>query len=127
MPVSQVVVTTPVPEIIFTDSSMGAVVDAVKSSSGTIYYVTVDNTLNTLTPAYVKLFYALAGSVVLGTTVSNEIFFVAPGAKETRKFLTGTVLGKAFPTALSAACVLGSASSNVTPPINPVTVVISYT
>jgi hypothetical protein len=126
MPVSQVVITTPIPENVFTDPSIGTIVDSVKTSNGTVYYITVDNSLNLLVPSYVKLFFAIPANVTVGVTVPNEILFISAGSKETRKYMTGVNFGKVFPVALSAICVTGSISSSTTPPTNPVSIRISY-
>jgi hypothetical protein len=126
MPVSQVTITTPVPEVIFTESSLGAVVDSVTTSNGILYYIFVDNSLNLLVPSYVKLYFDIPSNITVGATLPNDILFVAPGAKETRKYLTEAAFGKIFPTALSVACVVSPGAAGTTSPTNPVYVKISY-
>jgi hypothetical protein len=126
MAVSQVVITSPAPEVIFTDNAMGAIVDTVKTSNGIVYYVTVDNSLNTLVPSYVKLYFALAANVTIGSTVPNDVIYVAARAKETRRYLTGAAFGRTFPVALSALCVTTGGTFGSISPTNPVQVTISY-
>lgn len=123
---TQVNFATPAGIIAFTDSAMGAAVDAVKASSATVYSVLIDNTLNGGAASYVKLFNLASGGVVVGTTAPDEVIFVPGGAKITHLLFTGATPGKVFATALSAICVTTGGTGGVTGPVSSVPVTINY-
>ncbi len=125
MSITQIQVTSPANEIIFTDTAMGATIDAVKASSATVYYVQVDNSLNGAA-SYVKLYNVASGSVVVGTTVPDQVIFVPGNARVTEVYTTVAAPGKAFGTALSAACVTAGGTAGVTGPSSAVVVTIVY-
>ena|ERR1700687_4482510 len=125
MAISQVNVGSPTNEIIFQDTAMGNVVDAIKASSARLYSVIIDNTLNA-SASYVKLFNLGSGSVVVGTTAPDEIIFVPGLALVTVTYFTGAAQGKVFATALSAFCVTTGGTAGSTSPSSSVIVSISY-
>lgn len=126
MAISQVNVSTPSNEIVFTDSAMGATVDGIKASSTIVNYVIVDNSANGGSPSYVKLYNLASGSVVVGTTAPDDIIYVTAGKVVTMNYYTGALIGKFFGTALSAACVTTGGTAGVTSPAGSVIVTISY-
>lgn len=126
MAISQVTVGSPSNEIIFNDTAMGNVVDAIKASSAKLYSITIDNTANAGAASYVKLWNLAGGSVVIGTTAPDEVIFVPQGVIKTVSFFTGAAPGVTYPTALSAACVTTGGTAGVTAPVSPVVVSINY-
>ena len=105
---------------------MGSTVDAVKASSTLVYSVLIDNSANTGAASYVKLYNLASGSVVVGTTVPDEVIYVPASAVLTQFFFTGSLAGKTFGTALSAACVTAGGTAGVTSPLSSVKVSINY-
>jgi hypothetical protein len=126
MAITQVNVSTPANEIVFTDTAMGAAADAIKASSAVLNYVIVDNSANGGAASYVKLYNLAAGSVVVGTTVPDEVIYVPAGAIITQAYFTKAVLGKTFGTALAAACLTTGGTAGATPPVSSVIVTVSY-
>jgi len=126
MAITQVEVATPAGLFIFTDTAMGAAADAIKASSAVMNYVTVDNSANGGAASYVKLYNLAAGSVVIGTTVPDEVIYVPGGAVISQVYFTKSVLGKTFGTALSAACLTTGGTAGATPPVSAVIVTVSY-
>lgn len=126
MAITQVNVSTPTGEFIFTDTAMGAGVDAIKASSALVNYVIVDNSANVGAASYVKLYNLAAGSVVVGTTVPDEVIYVPAGKVITVPYFTGAALGKTFGSALSAACLTTGGTAGTTPPVSSVIVTVSY-
>lgn len=126
MAITQVQVPTPAGLTIFTDTAMGAAADAVKSSSAILNWAIIDNSANGGAASYVKLFNLAAGSVVLGTTVPDEVIYVPGGAVIPVVYFTKSALGKTFNTALSAACVTTGGTVGTTPPVSAVIVTLSY-
>jgi hypothetical protein len=126
MAITQVVVQTPANEIIFNDSAMGNVTDGIKSSSALVYYLLVDNTANAGAATYVKLYNLASGSVVVGTTVPDEVIYVPGGRKITHLLFDGSTLGKTFNTALSAVAVTTGGTAGSTAPVSSVPVTVSY-
>lgn len=127
MAITQVNVSTPSNEIIFTDTQMGASADAIKASSALVNYVIVDNSANGGAPSYVKLYNLAAGSVIVGTTAPDEVIYVPAGKVITVPYFTASALGKTFGTALSAACLTTGGTAGTTPPVSAVIVTVSYT
>lgn len=118
MSISQIVTATPSGESLFTDTSIGNTVDAIKASSATLLYLTVDNTAN-VQSSYLKLFNLSSGSVTVGTTSPDDVVFVAGGAIVTLVYQTKANPGKLFGTALSACCVTtGGTAGNSSPSSN---------
>ena len=125
MAISTVNVSSPAAELIFQDTAMGAVVDGIKSSSALVYSVTIDNTANS-SASYVKLYNLASGSVVVGTTVPDEVFLAPANVLVTALFKTAAAGGKTFGTALSAACLTTGGTAGVTAPTNPTIVSVNY-
>jgi hypothetical protein len=126
MAITQVPVASPAGMFVFTDTAIGAVADAIKASSALLNYVTIDNSANAGAASYVKLYNLAAGSVVVGTTSPDEVIYVPQGIKITHVFYTGSVLGKTFGTALSAACVTTGGTAGATPPVSSVVLTANY-
>jgi hypothetical protein len=125
MPITQVNVSTPAVEILFTDTAMGNAIDAVKASSTVVYSVIVDNSANGAA-SYVKLFNVASGSVSVGVTAPDEIIYVPGSSIVTHVFYTKAASGKTFGTALSAFCVTTGGTAGSTSPSSSVVVTISY-
>lgn len=105
---------------------MGASADAIKGSSAKVYWITIDNTANSVSASYVKLYNLAAGSVTVGTTVPDEIIYVPADVVITHVFSTGANPGKTFPIALAACCVTAGGTAGVTPPVGGVIVSVCY-
>jgi len=127
MAVTQITVASPAGQVQFTDTAMGATVDAVKASSTLVYSVVIDNSANGGAASYVKLYNLASGSVTVGTTVPDEVIFVPGGAVITVPYFTSATPGKTFATALTAACVTTGGTAGTTPPVSSVKVTINYT
>lgn len=126
MAITQVNIGTPSNITVFSDSAMGAGVDAVKASSAVVYSVLIDNTLNGGAACYVKLFNLASGSVVVGTTAPDEVIYVPAGQKVTHLLYTGANPGKTFGAALSAICVTTGGTGGSVAPASNVSVTINY-
>lgn len=127
MAITQVNVSSPSTEIIYTDTAMGSTADGVKSSSAVVYSVSIDNSLNSGAASYVKLFNLASGSVTVGTTVPDEVIYAPQGSITVISFKTSAAPGKTFGTALSACCVTTGGTAGSTPPGSSVVVSINYT
>jgi hypothetical protein len=125
MAITQITIQSPVNEILFTDTAMGNIVDAVKGSSAKVFSVFVDNSLNGAA-SYVKLFNAAGGGVTLGTTVPDEVLYIPANAIIPIFFFTSANPGKTFASALSAACVTTGGTAGTTSPTSSVVVTINY-
>jgi hypothetical protein len=126
MAITQVNVSTPANEILFTDTAMGAVADAIKASSAVVNYLIIDNSANAAAASYVKLYNLAAGSVIVGTTSPDEVIYVPAAAVITQAYFTKAVLGKTFGTALAAACVTTGGTAGTSAPVSSVIVTVSY-
>jgi hypothetical protein len=104
---------------------MGSTADAVKGSAATLYYIFIDNTLNSGAATYVRLWNTAAGSVTVGTTVPDMVLYVPGGDTLTYIPYQNASPGMSFSTALSAAAVTtGGTAGNSAPSSNvPVTIV----
>lgn len=125
MAITQVNVSSPAVEIIFTDTALGATADAIKASSALVYNVQADNTLNGAV-SYVKLYNVASGSVTVGTTAPDQILMVPANKVVTYVFSTAAAPGMTFGTALTAACVTTGGTAGVTGPSSNVIVSITY-
>jgi hypothetical protein len=125
MAITQVNVSTPAVEIIYTDTAIGNALDAIKASSAKLYYVIVDNSAN-VAATYVKLFNVASGSVTLGTTAPDEVIYVPASSVITHMLFTGAAPGKTFGTALTAAAVTTGGTAGTTPPSSSVIFTASY-
>ena len=126
MAITQVNVSSPSNEIIFTDTQMGNTVDAVKASSAKVYSITIDNSANGGAASYVKIYNLASGSVVVGTTAPDEIIYVPAGQIITVPYFTSSAPGKTFGTALSLICVTTGGTAGSTSPSSPVVVSVNY-
>lgn len=126
MAITQVPAASPAGLFIFTDTVIGAAADAIKASSALLNFITVDNSANGGAASYVKLYNLAAGSVVIGTTVPDEVIYVPAGSKIEHIFYTGSLLGKTFGTALSAACLTTGGTAGATPPVSAVVFTANY-
>src|ERR1700674_5054060 len=139
---------SPQPLVLFQNTAMSAIVDVVKASPGTLFWIQIDNSLNT-TPVFLQLFDNASPTV--GVTAADEVIWGAPGAvtavprtivDRTRttitlvgiydyipvpgssitvvSYLMGANPGKVFSTAITAAVVVDLAGA--VSPTNPVSV-----
>jgi len=125
MAITQVNISSPSNEIIYTSTVMGNTVEAIKASSAKVYAVTVDNSSNG-SATYVKIWNIAAGSVVLGTTAPDEIIYAPASVITTHTFFTGSAPGKTFGTALSAAAVTAGGTAGSTSPSSSTVVSVNY-
>jgi hypothetical protein len=126
MAITQIQVQTPANEFLFTDTAMGNSADAIKASSALVYYLFIDNSANAGAPTYVKLYNLASGSVVVGTTVPDEVIYVPAAVKITHILWTGSLPGKTFNVALSAVAVTTGGTAGTTSPVSSVPVTVSY-
>ena len=108
--------------IIVSDSSANATVQTnVTGAASTVYSVEIDNTANTGTTVYFKLFDNAAPQ--LATTAANFVLPVQGG----KKLVYVANDGLTFANAVSYACVTGAATGNTTAPSSavPVTIIAS--
>jgi hypothetical protein len=110
----------------YTDSLIGSTIDGIKASSAVLYSVLIDNSANVGAASYVKIWNLASGSVVLGTTAPDEVIYVPAGIVVTHFLYTGAVPGKAFNTALSAACVTTGGTGGVTGPSSAVKATFNF-
>jgi hypothetical protein len=126
MAISTINISSPANEIVYSSSAMGGTVEGIKASSATVFSLIVDNTGNGAAATYVKLWNAVNGSVVIGTTSPDEVVYVPAASVVTHVMYTAAATGKVFGTALSAAAVTAGGTAGVTAPSNPVRVTINY-
>ena len=125
MAITQVNVSTPVNQIIFTDTALAATVDAVKASSAVVSSISVNNSANAAA-SYVKIWNVAQGSVVLGTTAPDKIIWIPASSIVTENFFTAGAPGLTFGTALSIACVTTGGTAGTSPPVSSVSCSVSY-
>ena len=124
--ISNVNVSSPAGQLIFTDTAIGNSPDGIKSSSALLYYIRIDNSANSGAASYVKLYNLASGSVTVGTTVPDEVIYVPAGVVITHVPYTGATPGKTFGTALSAACVTVGGTAGATSPSSSVIASFSF-
>lgn len=107
---------------LFEETALGATIVAVKASSATVKYVTIDNTANA-SASYLKLYNVASGSVTVGTTAPDAILLAAASTKVQFPIPDGWVFG----TALSVACLTAGGTAGTTAPTSSVIVRIAYT
>lgn len=95
---------------------------AVKTSSATVYFVTLDNSQNLGTNAVLKLYDAALGSVTVGTTAPTLVLTAHPGEIAEKHDDQGI----AFGTAITAACVQEGGDGGTTNPPKSVTAEILH-
>jgi len=125
MAISSVNVSSPANEIVYSSSSMQATAEGIKASSAKVYSVIIDNTLN-VAATYVRLWNLASGSVVVGTTVPDEVIYAPPSVITTQVLFTGATAGKTFGTALTAAAVTVGGTVGNSNPSSAVAVSVSY-
>ena len=125
MAITQVNVSTPAVEIIFTDTVIGNAADAIKASSAKILYIIADNSQN-VAASYLKIWNTAAGSVTVGTTAPDLVIFLPASSVVTIPFFTGAAQGLTLTTALSAACVTTGGTAGTVSPSSAVVLTISY-
>jgi hypothetical protein len=70
--VTQIDIATPAPQLLFNDSAMSAIPDAVKTSGGILYFLILDNSANNV-PVFLQIWDLAVGSVVVGSTGAYEV------------------------------------------------------
>lgn len=125
MAVTQVTVASPAAEVIYTNTALANAASAVKSSSTLLLYAIIDNTANGAA-SYVKLYNVASGSVTVGTTAPDEIFYVPAGVVKTYLFYTGAAQGATYGTALTACCVTAGGTAGTVSPSSSVVASFGY-
>src|SRR2546427_11277249 len=93
------------------ETALGATVEQIKASGGTLYLFECDNTANAAR-TYLKMWYAASGSVTVGTTVPDMVYPIEAGAK----LDIIPVAGGAFTTALTVAALTAGGTGGTTAP-----------
>lgn len=106
----------------FKETDLNATKAAVKASSGTLYGVIIDNTANSASAEFVKLWDVASGGVTVGTTAPDWCFKIPAAVKHAILFTEGV----AFGTALTAACVTTAGIAGTTNPTADVAVTIIF-
>src|ERR1700686_5243399 len=101
MGITQLEVKSPLKQVFYFDSAIGAVTDGIKSSPGTLYSVAVDNSGNS-SATFVKLYDLNSAAVTVGTTSPDWCLRCLPNVASVFYFSTGTIYGVPFSVALSA-------------------------
>jgi hypothetical protein len=120
MAITQLALGFPAGTNLFQETVIGATVDTVKNSGGTLFFIQIDNTANAAI-SYLKLFNTNA-AVTLGTTVPDDVILV-PASIKLPLYYVG---GKGFLSGLQAACVTTGGTGGVTPPGSSVVLIIIY-
>jgi hypothetical protein len=123
--ITQINVSSPANEILFTDTAIGNAVDSIKASSARVFWITVDNSANAAA-SYLKLWNATSGSITVGTTAPDFIAYVPGLSIVTLNFGTSAAPGLVFGTALSATCLTAAGTAGTVSPSSAVTCTISY-
>jgi hypothetical protein len=124
MAITQVNISSPSGETIYTDSNIGSTVDAIKATSASLLWVIVDNSANAAT-TYIRVWNTASGSVVNGTTPPDLILPIFANKIEVFTFGTAAAPGVTFGTALSAAASTTPATGT-TGPSSSVTAQFAY-
>lgn len=125
MAITQINVSSPSNEILFTDTAIGSALDSIKASSARVFWIALDNSANS-GASYLKLFNVASGGVTLGTTAPDEIIYVPGLSIVIVNYGTSAAPGKIFGTALTAACVTTAGTAGTTPPSSAVICTVSY-
>lgn len=125
MSITQINVSSPSNEILFTDTAITNANDAVKASSAKVFWITLDNSANA-SSSYLKLYNVASGSVTIGTTAPDEIIYVPGLSIVTVNYGTSAAPGKTFGTALTACCVTTGGTAGASAPSSNVVCTISY-
>ena len=122
MAITQVGLGFPSGALIYQNTDLAEVKDAIKASSAVLYLIEIDNSLNAAEAEYLKLYNAASGGVTVGTTAPDMVIYIPAAAKFTIAFPAGITFG----TALTAACVTGAGTAGTTGPTSNVTVRLVY-
>jgi hypothetical protein len=125
MAITQVNVSTPTNEILFTETNLGNIVDAVKATSTKVYWIQIDNSAN-VAASYFKAWNATSGSITVGTTVPDLVILVPASSIISFPFFTAAVPGVTFATAFSIACLTTGGTAGTTSPASAVSCTVSY-
>ena len=123
--ITQINVSSPSNEILYTDTAIGNATDPIKGSSARVFWLTVDNSANAAA-SYVKLYNVASGSVTVGTTAPDEIIYVPGLSIVTVNYGTSAAPGKVFGTALTAVCVTTAGTAGTVSPSSNVVLTVSY-
>lgn len=104
-----------------TETDAAAAAIAVKASSGTLYTVEIDNTLNTIN-SFVKIYNIASGSTTVGTSGPDVILKAPASTKLTYHFSQGIV----FSTAITLACLNQGGTAGTNGPASDVAVKLVY-
>jgi hypothetical protein len=121
MAVSQTSLADVSSSIVFTDTDSVSTPTAVKASSGTMYAIDIDNTLNAAV-SYVKLYNVASGSVTAGTTAPDMILLGPVSARINYPIPQGLTFG----TAITVRTVTAGGTAGTTDPTSDVTIRIVY-
>lgn len=104
------------------DSALAATDQTVDASGSAryIFQVEVDNTANTSTAAYVKVYNSVTSSVTVGTTAPDSIFFAPAGAKICYTITEGIKMGGSGSTGIVWACVTSAGTAGTSAPSSSV-------
>jgi hypothetical protein len=116
----------PAGSTIWKETAIGATVLIVKSTTGTLFAIDVENTGAMATVNYLKLF-DLATAVTLGTTAPDDVFKI-PAATRLHLHLeaAGSKVGRTFTNGLQVACVTTGGTGGVTAPTTSVILHLIY-
>jgi hypothetical protein len=122
MAISQVDYDAPSGLIRYKNTASNNTKSGVKSSSGNLYALIVDNTLNAAV-SYVKLWDLASGSVTVGTTAPDFIFYI-PASTKLTIILPETI---ALANGLTESTVTTAGTAGTTSPSSNVALTILYT
>jgi hypothetical protein len=106
---------------VFSETALSNVVKQVKATGATVRGLELVNTGNE--DVYVKGYFAVPGSVTLGTTAPDFIWMI-PALKTRRVLLS---VGGVYPTALSIVATTTKGTAGTTAPAVPVSTKVIYT
>jgi hypothetical protein len=106
---------------LFTETAIGNTALAVKASSTTVYCFDIDNSANG-SASYLKVYNVASGSVTVGTTAPDTIFYV-PASTRLNIIITA---GQVYGTACSICCVTAGGTAGSTAPSSAVIARIVY-
>jgi hypothetical protein len=112
---------TPIGSSQFQDTANTNSAVVIKSSSGTLYSIDIDNT--SLASVVYSKFYDSAGAVVVGTTAPDWVVRVPASTRISFQL----VAGHAFANGLQVATVTAGGTAGTTAPATPPTIRVIYT
>lgn len=122
MAITQVDFNAPSGLMQYKNSDSNATKSGVKSASGSLYALIIDNSANNAA-SYVKLYDAASGDVTVGTTAPDWIFKV-PASTKLTIILPETI---AFGTGLTEASVTAGGTAGSTGPTSDLALTLLYT